>query len=75
MLGMKCGKIRPRLTALRTPEEEEPDKVPDCNAGRTVNQANLSAPDPHPSLPLAFWGYESGEQLRQAYFDMYPGRW
>ncbi|KAH8101086.1 acetoacetate-CoA ligase [Cristinia sonorae] len=28
---------------------------------------------PHPSLPLAFWGDESGERLRNAYFSTYPG--
>lgn len=28
---------------------------------------------PHPSLPLGFWGDESGEKFRKAYFDTYPG--
>lgn len=29
---------------------------------------------PHPSLPICFWGDESGEKLRQAYFSTYPGQ-
>lgn len=27
----------------------------------------------HPSIPLCFWGDESGEKFRKAYFDTYPG--
>ncbi|KAF8904400.1 acetoacetyl-CoA synthetase [Gymnopilus junonius] len=30
---------------------------------------------PHPSLPIAFWGDESGQKLRDAYFSTYPGIW
>lgn len=30
---------------------------------------------PHPSLPLGFWGDDSGEKVRKAYFDRYPGVW
>ncbi|KAH8093865.1 acetoacetate-CoA ligase [Cristinia sonorae] len=30
---------------------------------------------PHPSLPLGFWGDDSGEKLRAAYFEMFPGVW
>ena len=28
---------------------------------------------PHPSQPLGFWGDESGERVRKAYFSTYPG--
>lgn len=28
---------------------------------------------PHISLPVAFWGDESGEKFRKAYFDHFPG--
>lgn len=28
---------------------------------------------PHPSQPLGFWGDESGEKVRKAYFTTYPG--
>ncbi|KAG6850135.1 hypothetical protein H0H93_000520 [Arthromyces matolae] len=30
---------------------------------------------PHPSLPLHFWGDASGEKLRDAYFNVFPGVW
>jgi acetoacetyl-CoA synthetase len=28
-----------------------------------------------PSMPLYLWGDESGDRLRESYFDMYPGIW
>jgi len=31
--------------------------------------------EPMPSMPVAFWGDESGERYRSSYFDMYPGVW
>ncbi|KAJ7497742.1 acetoacetyl-CoA synthetase [Mycena latifolia] len=30
---------------------------------------------PHPSLPVCFWGDESGAKFRDAYYSMYPGIW
>ena len=30
---------------------------------------------PMPSMPVAFWGDESGERYRSSYFDRYPGVW
>jgi acetoacetyl-CoA synthetase len=30
---------------------------------------------PMPSMPIGFWGDESGERYREAYFDRYPGVW
>jgi len=30
---------------------------------------------PMPSMPLSIWGDASGERLRDAYFDVYPGVW
>ncbi len=30
---------------------------------------------PMPSMPLFFWGDESGERYRESYFEMYPGIW
>jgi acetoacetyl-CoA synthetase len=30
---------------------------------------------PMPSMPLFFWGDESGERLRESYFSTYPGVW
>jgi acetoacetyl-CoA synthetase len=31
--------------------------------------------EPMPSMPLYFWGDESGERLHESYFAMYPGIW
>jgi acetoacetyl-CoA synthetase len=31
--------------------------------------------EPMPSMPLFLWGDETGERLRESYFDMYPGVW
>ena len=31
--------------------------------------------EPMPSMPLYFWGDESGERYRESYFDVYPGIW
>jgi acetoacetyl-CoA synthetase len=30
---------------------------------------------PSPSMPVRFWGDETGERYRAAYFDAYPGIW
>jgi acetoacetyl-CoA synthetase len=30
---------------------------------------------PMPSMPLFFWGDDSGERYRESYFEMYPGVW
>jgi acetoacetyl-CoA synthetase len=31
--------------------------------------------EPMPSMPIYFWGDESGERLRESYFSMWPGVW
>jgi acetoacetyl-CoA synthetase len=31
--------------------------------------------EPMPSMPVGFWGDESGQRYREAYFDAYPGVW
>ncbi len=31
--------------------------------------------EPMPSMPLFLWGDESGERLRESYFEMFPGVW
>jgi acetoacetyl-CoA synthetase len=28
-----------------------------------------------PSMPVSFWGDESGERYRESYFEMFPGVW
>ncbi|MBX3636075.1 MAG: acetoacetate--CoA ligase, partial [Rubrivivax sp.] len=30
---------------------------------------------PMPSMPLYFWGDDSGQRYRESYFDMFPGVW
>ncbi|OLB78646.1 MAG: acetoacetate--CoA ligase [Actinobacteria bacterium 13_2_20CM_2_71_6] len=30
---------------------------------------------PMPSMPVGFWGDETGSRYREAYFDVYPGVW
>ncbi|MDT5035733.1 MAG: acetoacetyl-CoA synthetase [Micromonosporaceae bacterium] len=30
---------------------------------------------PMPSMPVGFWGDDSGQRYRDAYFDVYPGVW
>jgi acetoacetyl-CoA synthetase len=30
---------------------------------------------PMPSMPVRFWGDDSGQRYREAYFDVYPGVW
>lgn len=34
----------------------------------------LVCPRPHPSIPLGFWGDETGEKFRKTYYDRYPGK-
>lgn len=43
------------------------------NIEHTGQPGELVCTRPHPSLPLYFWGDSSGEKLRDAYFNMYPG--
>lgn len=46
-------------------------------AGRPVvgQVGELVITAPMPSMPVGFWGDESGERYREAYFDAYPGVW
>jgi len=45
------------------------------NIEHTGEAGELVCTRPHPSIPLYFWGDESGEMFRKAYFDTYPGVW
>jgi acetoacetyl-CoA synthetase len=38
-------------------------------------QGELVLTEPMPSMPLGFWGDDSGDRYRDAYFDVYPGVW
>ncbi|HEX8868679.1 MAG TPA: acetoacetate--CoA ligase, partial [Lentzea sp.] len=46
-------------------------------AGHPLDDAvgELVITKPMPSMPVFFWGDDSGERLRDAYFDTYPGIW
>ena len=43
------------------------------NIEHTGEAGELVCTRPHPSLPIAFWGDESGKRLRETYFSFYPG--
>lgn len=43
------------------------------NVEDTGMPGELVCTRPHPSLPLGFWGDDSGEKVRKAYFERYPG--
>jgi acetoacetyl-CoA synthetase len=43
-----------------------------CRPGQT---GELVITAPMPSMPVGFWGDESGERLRDAYFAEFPGVW
>jgi acetoacetyl-CoA synthetase len=45
------------------------------NIEHTGLPGELVCTRPHISLPVAFWGDESGEKFRKAYFDHFPGVW
>ncbi|KAF8348395.1 acetoacetyl-CoA synthetase [Amanita rubescens] len=45
------------------------------NIEHTCHAGELVCTRPHPSLPVCFWGDETGAKLRESYFDMYPGIW
>jgi acetoacetyl-CoA synthetase len=43
--------------------------------GHVDRVGELVVTEPMPSMPLFFWGDESGERLHDSYFAMYPGVW
>ncbi|CAA7261760.1 unnamed protein product [Cyclocybe aegerita] len=45
------------------------------NIEHTGQPGELVCTRPHPSLPIKFWGDESGAKLKDAYFSTYPGVW
>lgn len=45
------------------------------NIEHTGKPGELVCTRPHPSLPLYFWNDSTGEKLRDAYFDTFPGVW
>jgi acetoacetyl-CoA synthetase len=49
--------------------------APDGSVCPPGEQGELVVTEPMPSMPVAFWGDSTGERLRHAYFDDYPGVW
>ena len=48
----------------------------DDNGVSVIDQVGeLVITKPLPSMPVSFWGDETGERYRGAYFDMFPGVW
>ncbi|KAH7927543.1 acetoacetate-CoA ligase [Leucogyrophana mollusca] len=45
------------------------------NIEHTGQAGELVITRPHPSIPVCFWGDESGEKFRKAYYDTFPGVW
>jgi acetoacetyl-CoA synthetase len=44
------------------------------NIEHTGEPGEMVCTRPHISLPVSFWGDDSGEKFRKAYFDHFPGK-
>jgi acetoacetyl-CoA synthetase len=63
------GEIAARCLGAKV-EAYDPDGKP------VVNQlGELVITAPMPSMPVGFWGDDSGDKYREAYFDVFPGVW
>ncbi len=51
------------------------DSYDEQGVGHIDRVGELVITEPMPSMPLFFWGDESGERLHDSYFAMYPGVW
>jgi acetoacetyl-CoA synthetase len=49
--------------------------APDGKPLPPLDQGELICRSPFPSMPLGFWGDDSGKRYQAAYFDAYPGVW
>ena len=68
-LPVYCGELQPRsLGAAIEAFDESGNSVVD-------EVGELVITEPMPSMPVYFWGDESGERYRESYFDVYPGVW
>jgi acetoacetyl-CoA synthetase len=68
-LPVYVGEIQARALGCAV-EAWDPDGHP------LVNEVGeLVITEPMPSMPLFFWGDESGERYYESYFSMYPGVW
>jgi acetoacetyl-CoA synthetase len=70
LLPVRAGEISCRLLGAAV-EAYAPDGTA-CPPGV---QGELVVTEPMPSMPVAFWGDPTGEKLRHAYYDDYPGVW
>jgi acetoacetyl-CoA synthetase len=70
LLPVRAGEISCRLLGCAV-EAYAPDGSV-CPPGV---QGELVVTEPMPSMPVGFWGDPTGEKLRRAYYDDYPGVW
>jgi acetoacetyl-CoA synthetase len=70
LLPVRAGEISCRLLGCAVEAFDADGHV--CPPGV---QGELVVTAPMPSMPVAFWGDESGEKLRRAYYSDYPGVW
>jgi acetoacetyl-CoA synthetase len=61
---LSCRALGAAVVALDEAGEELLDEV-----------GELVIAKPMPSMPVRFWNDPDGTRLREAYFEMYPGRW
>ena len=73
-LPLVYGEMQCRCLGAAVEAWSEPDA---SGRGRPLvdEVGELVCTRPLPSMPLCFWGDESGVRYRDSYFDMYPGVW
>jgi acetoacetyl-CoA synthetase len=70
LLPVRAGEISCRLLGVAVEAYAADGSV--CPPGV---QGELVVTEPMPSMPVAFWGDPTGEKLRHAYYEDYPGVW
>ncbi len=68
-LPVYAGEIQARQLGVAA------DAFDDNGASLVDEVGELVIKRPLPSMPVSFWGDETGERYRAAYFDMFPGVW
>ncbi|CCL98680.1 uncharacterized protein FIBRA_00682 [Fibroporia radiculosa] len=71
MLPVHAGEIQGKLLGMKVEIFDDNGK----NIEDSGVPGELVCTRPHPCLPLGFWGDDSGEKVRKAYFEQYPGVW
>jgi acetoacetyl-CoA synthetase len=69
LLPVYAGELQCRLLGVRAEAYDEVGRPVVDEVGEFV------VVEPMPSMPLFFWGDDDGEQLRESYFETYPGVW